>query len=135
MAKYPEVQKRLRAEIKQHMPFLFDPNTRTRTDLLEAADPDALPYLSNVCQEALRFIPPTPMTVRQSVLPDTLGGYEIPGGTEVFIYAHVTNYMPEYWGPTADKFDPDRWDNLPSTYTTNACMLKSPRRPLNGRTD
>jgi cytochrome P450 len=34
-----------------------------------------------------------------------------------------------YWGPTADKFDPDRWDNLPDSYTKNAFMtfLQGPR--------
>ena len=90
------------------------------TNLLSETDIDTLPYLDNVCNEGLRFIPPTPMTVRQSIQPDKLGEYDIPAGTEVLIYAYVTNYMSEYWGPNADQFDPDRWDNLPPTYTLNA---------------
>jgi cytochrome P450 len=34
-----------------------------------------------------------------------------------------------YWGPTADEFNPDRWGDLPETYTTNAFMtfLQGPR--------
>jgi cytochrome P450 len=37
--------------------------------------------------------------------------------------------MPEYWGSTSNEFNPDRWDNLPNTYTTNAFMtfLQGPR--------
>ncbi|KAK6820869.1 hypothetical protein PG995_003485 [Apiospora arundinis] len=37
--------------------------------------------------------------------------------------------MPEYWGKTANEFDPDRWDDLPKSYTANAFMtfLQGPR--------
>ena len=37
--------------------------------------------------------------------------------------------MPHFWGDNADVFDPDRWDNLPKTYTPNAYMtfLQGPR--------
>lgn len=88
--------------------------------LLSEIDIDTLSYLDNVCNEGPRFIPRTPMTVRRSIQPAKLGEYSIPGGTEVFIYAYVTNYMSEYWGPNADQFDPDRWNNLPPTCTLNA---------------
>ena len=115
------MQTRLRAEIKEYMPFLFDPETRTKSEFLDKADPDLLPYLDNVCRETLRYIPAIPMTVRQNVKADKLGDYEIPPGTTVYVLAQVINRMPDYWGPTADKFDPDRWDNLPPTYTANAC--------------
>ena len=128
ISKYPEVQSRLRAEIREYMPFLFDPNTRTKSEFLDKADPDQLPYLDNVCRETLRYIPAIPMTVRQNVKPDKLGDYEIPAGTTVYVLAQVINRMPDYWGPTANKFDPDRWDNLPPTYTANACKIPSPRK-------
>lgn len=129
ISKYPEVQAKLRAEIKEHMPFLFDEDKRTKSEYLDKADADRLPYLDNVCKETLRYIPAIPMTVRQNVLPDKLGDYEIPAGTTVYILAQVINRMPDYWGPTADNFDPDRWENLPPTYTQNAFMtfLQGPR--------
>lgn len=122
------MQTRLRAEIKQYMPWLFDPNTRMDPSHLDA-DADQLPYLDNLCRESLRYIPPIPMTVRQTLADDTLGGYFVPAESTVYIHANAINRMPEYWGPTADNFDPDRWDNLPSTYTPNAYMtfLQGPR--------
>ncbi|KAH8687403.1 cytochrome P450 [Tricladium varicosporioides] len=129
LSKHPEIQSRLRDEIKTNMPFLFDPKTRYDPTALAKADADLLPYLDNVCRESLRYIPPIPMTVRQSVGDNVLGKYKVPGGTVIYVLANAINRLPMYWGPTADEFDPDRWDQLPETYTTNAFMtfLQGPR--------
>lgn len=128
LCKHPNIQTRLREEIRTHFPFLFDPATRKTFDMTKI-DPDHLPYLDNVCRESLRYIPPIPMTVRQLVEDDQLGEYTVPKGTTVLVYSNAINRLPEYWGPTADVFDPDRWDNLPESYTTNAFMtfLQGPR--------
>ncbi|KAH7357261.1 cytochrome P450 [Rhexocercosporidium sp. MPI-PUGE-AT-0058] len=129
LSKYPSIQSRLRDEIKQSMPFLFDPATRYDAESLAKADADQLPYLDNVCRESLRYIPPIPMTVRESIADDQLGDYHVPGGTVIYVLANAINRLPMYWGPTADDFNPDRWDKLPETYTTNAFMtfLQGPR--------
>lgn len=129
LSKHPKVQTKLREEIKQYLPWLFDQDTRYDPEELAKVDADQLPYLDNVCRESLRYIPPIPMTVRESIDDDTLGPYFIPAGTIVYILANAINRMPMYWGPTADKFDPDRWDNLPDSYTKNAFMtfLQGPR--------
>jgi cytochrome P450 len=37
----------------------------------------------------------------------------VPKGTEVVVVPAVANFNKTVWGPTADEFDPDRWDNLP----------------------
>ncbi|AEO65965.1 05473d8c-fd2d-4346-9f39-8d2bdb32ff12 [Thermothielavioides terrestris] len=130
LATYPEVQTRLRNEIREHFPFLFDP-AQQPLDLsrLEGMDPDRLHYLDNVCRESLRFIPPIPMTVRESRRDDYLGGYKVPGGTVVYMLANSINRMPWFWGDDADEFLPDRWDNLPPTAVPNAFMtfLQGPR--------
>ncbi|KAJ8061947.1 hypothetical protein OCU04_009733 [Sclerotinia nivalis] len=128
LSTHPEIQERLRAEIREHMPFLFDPNSRY-DESIEKTDADLLPYLDNVCRESLRYIPPIPMTVRQSLKEDKLGPYTIPAGTVIYVLANAINHLPMYWGPTADVFDPDRWDKLPSSFTTNAFMtfLQGPR--------
>lgn len=128
LSKYQSVQTKLRDEIRTHYPFLFNPQTRDTTDL-NKIDPDHLPYLDNVCRESLRYIPPIPMTVRELVEDDQLGQYMVPRGTTVLVYSNAINRLPEYWGPTADQFDPDRWDDLPNSYTTNAFMtfLQGPR--------
>jgi cytochrome P450 len=129
LAKHPHIQNRLRTEIRDYFPFLFDPVERFDQEKLEAADPDKLPYLDNVCREVLRYIPPIPMTVRESVKDDQLGGYHVPGGTVVYVLANSVNRMPWFWGPDGDTFDPDRWDNLPDTAVPNAFMtfLQGPR--------
>lgn len=129
LAKHPKIQTQLREEIRNYLPFLFDANTRNDTANQATADPDQLPYLDKVCRESLRYIPPIPMTVRQSLADDTLAGYRIPAGSIIYVLANAINRLPMYWGETADQFDPDRWDNLPETWTNNAFMtfLQGPR--------
>ncbi|EXJ58287.1 hypothetical protein A1O7_05712 [Cladophialophora yegresii CBS 114405] len=129
LAKHPDVQAKLREEIRSQMPFLFDPDARQDSETIEKADVDLLPYLEDVCKESLRYIPSIPMTVRRTIADDHLGGYFIPAGTVVYLMANAINHLPMYWGDTANKFDPSRWKNLPPTYTTNAFMtfLQGPR--------
>ncbi|KAK0624658.1 cytochrome P450, partial [Bombardia bombarda] len=134
LSTHPEIQTRLRDEIKEHMPFLFnhqynEGGERFDQSKLAEADVDKLPYLDNVCREALRFIPPIPMTVRQSLDDGQLGPYKVPGGTVIYVLANTINRLPSFWGETADEFDPDRWDNLPETAGPNAFMtfLQGPR--------
>lgn len=124
LSKHPDIQERLRDEIRQCIPMLFDRTAATADDAkdnfedsvtrmtaaLAGMSPDQLPYLHNVCRESLRYLPPIPLTVRQSVDADTFSGYHIPAGTPVYIFPSVVNRLPAYWGPTADQFDPDRWD-------------------------
>ncbi|EHK98283.1 putative Cytochrome 4F8 [Glarea lozoyensis 74030] len=110
LSKRLDMQSKLRDEVRQHMPFLFDPKTRYDPTELAKADADKLPYLDNVCH-------------------DMLGDYKVPAGTVIYVLANAINRLPMYWGPTANEFDPDRWDHLPETYTTNAFMtfLQGPR--------
>ncbi|KAL2260691.1 hypothetical protein VTK26DRAFT_5240 [Humicola hyalothermophila] len=125
-----DVQSRLRDEIRAHMPFLFDKKTRHDHSLCNAVDVDQLSYLDNVCRESLRHIPPIPMTVREVATACKLGPYAVPSGTVIYMLANAINRLPAFWGDTADKFDPDRWDNLPETAKTpNAFMtfLHGPR--------
>ncbi|KAK5079431.1 hypothetical protein LTS08_008844 [Lithohypha guttulata] len=129
LAKHPEIQTKLRNEIRESLPFLFDDSKRYDSAMFEKADVDLLPYLEDVCKESLRYIPSIPMTVRRSREDDQMGGYFVPAGTTVYLMANAINRLESYWGPTANTFDPDRWHNLPPTYTTNAFMtfLQGPR--------
>ncbi|KAI9170808.1 Cytochrome P450 monooxygenase [Paramyrothecium foliicola] len=129
LSTHPEIQSRLREEVKDYLPFLFNTQSRFDPKELATADPDQLPYLDKVCRESLRFIPPIPMTVRQTIADDTLAGYRIPAGTVVYVMANAINRLSMYWGNDADRFDPDRWDDLPDTWTQNAFMtfLQGPR--------
>ena len=129
LSTHPEIQERVRREIKTHYPYLFDPYTRNDIDRLAKSDADHLPYLDNICRESLRYIPPIPMTVRESINDDILGGFPVPAKTTVYIHANAIHRLPSFWGDTADVFDPDRWDNLPQGHSPNAFMtfLQGPR--------
>ncbi|KAL2161419.1 hypothetical protein VTH06DRAFT_7980 [Thermothelomyces fergusii] len=128
LSTHPQVQTRLRDEIRRHMPFLFDPDW-TYDRSMSLPDPDRLPYLDNVCRESLRLIPPIPMTVRQSAADDVIDGYAVPAGTIVYMLSNAINRMEWFWGDDPDSFDPDRWDELPGTAVPNAFMtfLQGPR--------
>ena len=108
--------------------FLFNEDSRT-THNAARADVDLLPYMDDVCREALRFIPSIPMTVRESLKDDVIGGYHVPAGTTIYILANAINRLTSFWGPTANEFDPSRWRELPNTNVPNAFMtfLAGPR--------
>lgn len=131
LSKRPHMQSALRDEIKKFMPSLFvsQAGSLGLEDELSKVNVDSLPYLSNICKESLRFIPPIPLTIRKSKQDDYLGGYFIPAKTGVYIFANTINRLPQYWGEDAHIFNPDRWDNLPETCTPNAYMsfLHGPR--------
>lgn len=128
LSKYPSTQEKLRREIQECMPFLFSDN-REDESWLSKADEDRLPYLHNVCRESLRYIPPIPFTRRAPIVEEQVCGYRIPAGTSVYVPLNAIHRAPEYWGETADVFDPDRWDHLPETFTANAFLafLQGPR--------
>ncbi|KAF2229386.1 cytochrome P450 [Viridothelium virens] len=127
LSKNQHIQDRLRQEIQKALPSVVD-SLEAHT-LLPQIDVDQLPYLSNVCRESLRYIPPIPLTIREALHDTTLANHPIPKGTKLYIMANAINRLPEYWGPDADTFDPDRWDKLPSTHATNSFMtfLHGPR--------
>ena len=129
LSKHPHVQEKLRAEIQEYVPSLFDPVARQDEKKVMNVDLDQLPYLENVCRESLRYIPPIPNTCRRLVNADRLGGYDIPGGSTVYIFANAIHRLPQFWGDTADTFDPERWNHLPRDFSPNAYMtfLHGPR--------
>lgn len=105
LCKNPDVQTRLREEIRANLPPISPENTEP----MDATQIDNMPYLHAVCNEVLRFHPSVPNTLRISVKDTTLVGQPIPKGTFFIISPEVVNHMEELWGPDADKFNPDRF--------------------------
>ena len=130
LCKRPDVQKKLREEIRTSMPQLSDPKSMTELPT-STFDVDQLPYLSKVCRESLRFITPIPTTLREALSDVTLCGYHVPKGSWIYIMPTVVNRLIEFWGtdPHPDVFEPDRWDHLPPQYTTTSYLtfLHGPR--------
>ncbi|KAI0432481.1 cytochrome P450 [Xylaria sp. FL1042] len=103
LAKRPEIQEKLRAEIRERLPSVDSDAGITSLDI------DHMPYLNAVCNEVLRFYAPVPMMLRDAARDTTVLGHFIPKGTRVMLSPWATNFDKELWGPDADKFVPDRW--------------------------
>lgn len=106
LCKNPDVQTRLREEIRANLPSFSSDESDSSID---AAQIDSLPYLHAVCNEVLRFHPSVPNTVRVAARDTTLVGKHIPKGTFFVISPEVVNHMEELWGPDANVFNPDRF--------------------------
>ncbi|TVY21339.1 Cytochrome P450 monooxygenase FUM15 [Lachnellula arida] len=103
---FPEMQTRLRAEIRDHLPSINNDSTVTSQQI------DRMPYLNAVCSELLRYYAPVPLTPRIAARDTTIIGQKVPKGTQVMLVPWAVNKAENLWGPDAGKFNPDRW--LPS---------------------
>ncbi|OJJ46526.1 hypothetical protein ASPZODRAFT_152015 [Penicilliopsis zonata CBS 506.65] len=101
LGKYPQVQARLRDEIRK-LPI----------DDLHQGPWDTLPYLTATILECLRLFPPIGQLINRRVSSSVLlgdGHIHLPPGTYVGYNSYGTNRDPAAWGPTADEFLPERW--------------------------
>ncbi|CAE6452607.1 unnamed protein product [Rhizoctonia solani] len=111
-----------------------------------AARLDSLPYLEKFVREVLRFHPSVHSTLRVATKDDIIpvsepvrnengenskawvgghktglsgGGVRIRKGEFVHIPYEGMNLLKSVWGEDAHEFNPDRWDNLPTTAKAN----------------
>lgn len=100
----PVWQSRLRDEIRERLP---SPSADTEVD---AALVESLPYLTAICNEALRLYSPVTYCHRQSCLPNTtVDGVTIPRDTVVTVAPGLVHRSRHVWGEQASEFDPQRW--------------------------
>ncbi|OGE46646.1 hypothetical protein PENARI_c153G08078, partial [Penicillium arizonense] len=111
LCKYPDVQMRLREEVRAHLPVssMEEPN-------LPLTAIKNLPFLNAFCDEVLRYYPPVPKTVRRAVRDTLIAGHFIPKGTMFVLAPQVINHMEELWGPNAKAFDPNRFISPTGAY-------------------
>ncbi|KAJ3781343.1 cytochrome P450 [Lentinula aff. detonsa] len=120
---HPECYKRLQQEIDSVYPPGSDP--------LDVSKHSQLPYLAACIQEALRLLPPAPVSGAREV-PYGSGGTEIAGhflpeGTQVWAPPKVFHLNPAYFSPKTDEFVPERWldpkkdndDSHPNAFKNN----------------
>ena len=103
LCKHPDVQVRLREEIRANLPSTNDATP------ISAAAIDNLPYLNAVCNEVLRYYPSVPATARTAIRDTTLAGKHIPKDTTLIVSPRIINRMEALWGEDADKFNPERF--------------------------
>ncbi|KAE9965751.1 hypothetical protein EG328_009412 [Venturia inaequalis] len=106
LATHPEIQTRLREELREALPK----NPTPEVDL--ASILENLPMLNAVCNETLRLFPTVPITVRECVNATTILDQHVPKGTQIILAPWAINRSPTLWGPTASDFVPERWINL-----------------------
>lgn len=96
LAAHPEEQEKLRSSI-----------------MVDGPDSEYLHWSIN---ESMRLFPPAPWGAMRTLSHDmtTKEGFLIPAGTLVQTPANLIHRLPEYWGPDADEFKPERWRNSSS---------------------
>jgi cytochrome P450/NADPH-cytochrome P450 reductase len=99
---HPDVEEKLIAEV----------------DGITGGDPDydlqyddlmALTYTTQVIKETMRIYPPMPVTIRRSLKDGMLGRYRIRKDDMILVGTLAAQRDPRYWGPDADRFDPDQF--------------------------
>ncbi|KAJ6472705.1 cytochrome P450 monooxygenase CYP63 [Mycena vitilis] len=115
MAIYPDVARKLRAEVLEYCGPHGAPTYDNIRDMR---------YMRAVINEVLRLYPPVPLNVRESraepcTLPPSDNSYAqahadprpfyMPGGTTIMYLPLLMQRNPALWGTDADVFDPERW--------------------------
>lgn len=99
IAGHPEVEARLIAEAREHLPNVSAVNAEALA---------AMHYTQQVLEEALRLYPPVWLFTRRSHADDALDEYDVPPDTDIYLSPFVMHRSERYW-PDPEKFDPDRF--------------------------
>lgn len=121
LARHPDVQERLRAEVRERLPPLLPllggggggGEAPAASASVTSADIDRMPYLHAVCSEVLRYFSPVPLTIREAARDTTVLGRRVPRGTQIMLVPPAVNRSRALWGDDAAVFDPDRWLSRP----------------------
>jgi len=107
LERHPVIQSKLRAEIKSVLGDR-DPSIEDFTHM---------PFLDRVIKESMRILSSVPLLFfRVASEAGTVGGYDIPQGTNILISPLATHHDPALY-PEPNRFLPDRWIDLnPSPY-------------------
>jgi cytochrome P450 len=99
LARHPEVQEKLVAEIERELPQGQQP---------EFEDLPRLPYALQVVQEAMRLYPPAWIIDRVATEDDDFQGVSIPKGSLFSLYVYGLHHHAGLW-PDAEVFRPERF--------------------------
>jgi len=101
-SQFPDVEKKVIEEIES----VLGNNLPTFETLKD------LKYLKMVLDEVLRLHPSAiPINGKQAVQNDVLpNGVKVKAGQVVFVCPFIVQRLPKYWGPDANEFRPQRWE-------------------------
>ncbi|KAL9076620.1 MAG: hypothetical protein Q9161_000952 [Pseudevernia consocians] len=106
LMRHPDAQNRILSELlstfaeaKDELPLSFD-----------NVQPSSLPYIAAVFNESLRFYPPVPVELKESIAETTFpDGTWLPKGSVVMWATWAMGRSKKTWGDDADEFRPERW--------------------------
>ncbi|GAB6023594.1 Cytochrome P450 4V2 [Chamberlinius hualienensis] len=101
IAKYPEVQQKVRSELKE---LLQDDYDRP----FISQDLKKMKYLECVIKESMRLFPPVPYFARRLTKDTEMCGYTIPSDVDIAFSTYTIHMDPKYYSEP-EKFDPDRF--------------------------
>ncbi|CAF2181970.1 unnamed protein product [Rotaria magnacalcarata] len=101
MSKYPEVQEKMKAELKEHN---LTPDMTLTKEML-----DSMVYLDCLVKEILRFSPIAPVVPRQATCDDIIDGIEVKKGDKIVLAIQNLHRDPRYWKIDPSKFIPERF--------------------------
>ncbi|KAF2109469.1 cytochrome P450 3A3 [Lophiotrema nucula] len=93
-----------------------------------------LPYLDAVIKETMRIHSTSSLGLPRVIPPGTgitLSGHHFPQGVVLSVPAYTIHHSTKIWGPDADNFKPERWENpteeqknafIPFSYGPRACV-------------
>jgi cytochrome P450 len=94
----PEAERKLHAELEAVL--------GGRLPTVE--DVPRLVYTRRVLDETLRLYPPIYSIGRKVVADDVVCGYQVRGGSSLYLSPYATHRLPEFW-PDPERFEPDRF--------------------------
>jgi cytochrome P450 len=101
LAAHPDGQRQLHAAVAGGSPM------PSASDSMHGV-PEAASHPEQVLQEVLRLYPPVWLFSRRAIGDDTLGGYHVPAGTDIFISPYLLHRSAAHW-EKADDFLPERF--------------------------
>jgi cytochrome P450 len=105
LGKFPDVQKKLREELRaSDLPDIRDTTAQITPEQIEQ-----ISYLHAVTNEVLRYYCPVPMTLRVAEKDVVLSGQLIPEGTTIITPLIAANHNSKMWSEDPKVFDPERW--------------------------
>ncbi|KAF4553554.1 Cytochrome P450-like protein 57 [Elsinoe fawcettii] len=115
LSRHPDVQARLREEVRVHLP---SPHKLVSGEVDDQAVSsqvfDRMPYLHAVMKEVFRFHSITGILWKECVEPTSLVGTEVPVGTKIGFSPWMAGRGPQQWGADSRHFRPERWMNSSS---------------------
>lgn len=121
LGKYPDIQRKLRAEIDT----ISDDDDNCLVEKIKA-----LKYLEYVIKEAIRLYPPVPMIGRKLMRDTIIEGHTFPAGMEFFVHMFALHTNPAYWDDPFE-FQPERFSEERSCKRHPFCYVPFSAGPRN----